>query len=117
MECVLKTTALTKRYGKYKALDGLTMSIPQGAIYGFVGKNGAGKSTTLKSILNMVYPDKGCIKMLGHDFRQDEESCKQNIGVVLGSIQFYQDKKLQTITGVTKRFYQNWDDTAYQKYM
>ena len=55
--------------------------------------------------------------MLAHYFRQDRESCKDNIGVVLASIQFYQDKKLQTITGVTKRFYQNWDDTAYQKYM
>ena len=63
------------------------------ANYGLIGKNGAGKSTTLKSMLNMVCPDKGTIKMLGHDFRQDEESCKQNIGVVLGSIQFYQDKK------------------------
>lgn len=113
---LLEVEGLTKKYPKF-TLKTVSFSLEQGRIMGLIGKNGAGKSTTLKSMLNMVCPDKGTIKMLGHDFRQDEESCKQNIGVVLGSIQFYQDKKLQTITGVTKRFYQNWDDTAYQKYM
>ena len=113
---LLEVEGLTKKYLKF-TLKNVSFSLEQGRIMGLIGKNGAGKSTTLKSMLNMVCPDKGTIKMLGHDFRQDEESCKQNIGVVLGSIQFYQDKKLQTITGVTKRFYQNWDDTAYQKYM
>ena len=113
---LLEVEGLTKKYPKF-ALKNVSFSLDQGRIMGLIGKNGAGKSTTLKCMLNMVCPDKGTIKMLGHDFRQDEESCKQNIGVVLGSIQFYQDKKLQTITSVTKRFYQNWDDTAYQKYM
>ena len=113
---LLEVEGLTKKYPKF-TLKNVSFSLEQGRIMGLIGKNGAGKSTTLKSMLNMVCPDKGTIKMLGHDFRQDEESCKQNVGVVLGSIQFYQDKKLQTITGVTKRFYQNWDDTAYRKYM
>ena len=113
---LLEVEGLTKKYPKF-TLKNVSFSLEQGRIMGLIGKNGAGKSTTLKSMLNMVCPDKGTIKMLGHDFRQDEESCKQNIGVVLGSIQFYQDKKLQTITGVTKRFYQNWDDAAYRKYM
>ena len=113
---LLEVEGLTKKYPKF-TLKNVSFSLEQGRIMGLIGKNGAGKSTTLKCMLNMVCPDKGTIKMLGHDFRQDEESCKQNIGVVLGSIQFYQDKKLQTITGVTKRFYQNWDDAAYLKYM
>ena len=86
-------------------------------IMGLIGKNGAGKSTTLKSMLNMVCPDDGTIKMLGRDFQSEEEACKQEIGVVLGSIQFYQMKKLQAITNVTKRFYHNWDDSAYERYM
>ena len=113
---LLEVEGLTKKYPKF-TLKNVSFSLEQGRIMGLIGKNGAGKSTTLKCMLNMVCPDKGTIKMLGHDFRQDEESCKQNIGVVLGSIQFYQDKKLQTITSVTKRFYQNWNDAAYLKYM
>ena len=114
---VIEMLHITKEFPGIKANDDITLQLRKGEVHALLGENGAGKSTTLKSMLNMVCPDKGTIKMLGHDFRQDEESCKQNIGVVLGSIQFYQDKKLQTITGVTKRFYQNWDDTAYQKYM
>lgn len=51
---------------------------------GLIGKNGAGKSTTLKAMLNMVCPDGGSIQMLGSDFRQEEERCKQELGVVLG---------------------------------
>ena len=84
---------------------------------GLIGKNGAGKSTTLKAMPNMVCPDRGSIQMLGSDFRQEEERCKQELGVVLGGIQFYPTKKLQTITDVTRRFYQSWDDDAYQRYM
>ena len=45
MEYVLKTNNLKKFYGNYRALDGLDMNVPKGAIYGFVGKNGAGKTT------------------------------------------------------------------------
>lgn len=113
---LLTVKGLTKRYSKFTLQD-VSFSLGQGRIMGLIGKNGAGKSTTLKSMLNMVCPDDGTIKMLGRDFQSEEEACKQEIGVVLGSIQFYQMKKLQAITNVTKRFYHNWDDSAYERYM
>lgn len=65
MEYVLKTTALTKKYGKYKALDGLTMNIPKGAIYGFVGKNGAGKTTLIRLICGLQEPSSGEYTLYG----------------------------------------------------
>lgn len=55
--------------------------------------------------------------MVGRDFQREEAACKQEIGVVLGGVQFYPTKKLRTITDVTRKFYLNWDDAAYQKYM
>lgn len=113
---LLTVKGLTKRYPKFTLQD-VSFSLGQGRIMGLIGKNGAGKSTTLKSMLNMVCPDDGTIKMLGRDFQSEEEACKQEIGVVLGSIQFYQMKKLQAITNVTKRFYHNWDGSAYERYM
>jgi len=112
----LSVKGLTKRYPNFLLKD-ISFDLPQGKIMGLIGKNGAGKSTTLKSILNLVNPDSGTIKMFGKDFRENEESCKQNIGVVLGGIDFYNHKKLADITAVTKRFYKNWNDRAYQKYM
>lgn len=113
---LLEVNGLSKRYPKF-TLKNVSFSLEQGRIMGLIGKNGAGKSTTLKAMLHMVCPDRGTIKMLGHDFQQEEEVCKQDMGVVLGGIQFYQTKKLRTITDVTRRFYRNWDEAAYQNYM
>lgn len=113
---VLAVKGLTKRYPNF-TLDNITFSIKPGRIMGLIGKNGAGKSTTLKSMLNLVHPDEGTIEMFGKNFKQNEESCKQELGVVLGGIDFYNHKKVADIAEVTKRFYQNWDEAAYQKYL
>ncbi|NLY76477.1 MAG: ABC transporter ATP-binding protein [Tissierellia bacterium] len=113
---VLSVKGLTKRYPNFLLQD-IYFDLPQGKIMGLIGKNGVGKSTTLKSILNLVNPDSGTIEMFGKDFIKNEEICKQDIGVVLGGIDFYNHKKLRDITAVTKRFYKNWDDKAYHKYI
>lgn len=113
---ILKVDNLTKKYPKF-TLQSISFSLCQGRIMGLIGKNGAGKSTTLKSMLNMVSPDEGTIKMFNKDFIKNETICKQKIGVVLGGIDFYQYKKLSDITAVTRRFYKEWDDNAYQAYM
>ena len=113
---LLDVLSLTKTYPKFTLKD-ISFSLQEGRIMGLIGKNGAGKSTTLKAMLNMVSPDRGIIQMFDHDFRKEEAKCKQKIGVVLGGIDFYQYKKLSDITSVTRRFYKEWDDGAYQKYM
>ncbi|WP_097014551.1 ABC transporter ATP-binding protein [Anaerocolumna aminovalerica] len=112
----LSVQGITKHYSSFTLRD-ITFFLPQGRIMGLIGKNGAGKTTTLKSMLNLVRPDSGIIEMFGRNFMENEEVCKQNIGVVLGEIDFYKHKKLAVITAVTKRFYQNWDEEAYQKYL
>lgn len=113
---VLAVNGLTKRYPNF-TLENVTFSLQNGRIMGLIGKNGAGKSTTLKSILNLVRPDEGKIEMFGVDFRKNEERCKQDVGVVLGGVDFYHQKKLSQITEVTKRFYKNWDESQYERYL
>ena len=113
---VLSVKGLSKSYSNFLLKD-ISFTIPQGKIMGLIGKNGAGKSTTLKSILNLVNRDSGTIEIFGMDFFKNEERIKQDIGVVLGGIDFYNHKKLSDITAVTKKFYKNWDDNAYQRYM
>ncbi|MHC5216433.1 ABC transporter ATP-binding protein [Enterococcus sp. LJL128] len=113
---LLEVHNLTKKYPKF-TLERISFSLQEGKIMGLIGKNGAGKSTALKAMLNMVSPDEGTIRMFDTDFRKEEARCKQKIGVVLGGIDFYQYKKLSDITSVTRRFYKEWDDHAYQKYM
>ncbi len=112
----LSVQGITKQYSSFTLRD-ITFSLSQGRIMGLIGKNGAGKTTTLKSMLNLVRPDSGMIEMFGRSFMENEEGCKQNLGVVLGEIDFYKHKKLAVITEVTKRFYRDWDEEAYQKYL
>lgn len=107
---------LCKKYPAFELKD-VTFSVPQGAVMGFIGCNGAGKSTTIKSILGLVHPDAGQVEILGRDFAEDERFIKENIGVVLGGIDFYPKKKIGTLTNVTRRFYENWDEEKYRHYL
>lgn len=56
------------------------------------------------------------MRILGRDFRREETACKQEMGIVLGGIDFYMYKKLAAITDVTRRFYLQWDEEAYRRY-
>lgn len=113
---VLKVRGLTKRYPAF-TLNGVSFAVPEGAVMGFIGRNGAGKSTTLKSILGMVHPDGGEVKVFGMDYAANERAIRRELGVVLGGIDFYPKKKVKTITDVTRRFYRNWDETKYRHYL
>lgn len=112
----LTVEGLTKTYPSF-TLDHVSFSLEQGRIMGLIGRNGAGKSTTLKSILNLVSPDSGRIELLGMPFPGRETDCKQKTGVVLGGIDFFQHKRLEAITAVTRRFYRGWDQGAYERYL
>lgn len=112
----LEVRGLTKRYPAFTLSD-VSFDVPQGAVVGFIGRNGAGKSTTLKSILGMVHPDAGTVTAFGKDYRQHEAAIRQELGVVLGGIDFYPKKKIAAITAVTRRFYPNWDEDKYRHYL
>ena len=63
MEYVLRTNAVKKEYGNYKALNGLSMNVPKSSIYGLVGKNGSGKSTLIRLICGLQKPTGGKIEL------------------------------------------------------
>jgi ABC-2 type transport system ATP-binding protein len=113
---VLSIQNLNKRYEKF-TLKNVSFSVKQGTIMGFIGRNGAGKTTTLKALLNYVHPDSGDIKFFEQDFSDNEFISKQKVGFVSGGVNYYPKKKLKTITEVTRRFYKNWDQVAYEAYM
>lgn len=116
MEAVLHVQGIHKHYPEF-ALENVSFSLAPHSIMGLIGRNGAGKSTTLKSILNMVSPESGNIIMFQKNFLEHEKECKQRIGVVFGGIDFYPLKKLSAITAVTRKFYTNWDQVQYQRYL
>lgn len=116
MEALLSVQGICKHYPGF-FLENVSFSLAPKRIMGLIGKNGAGKSTTLKSILNMVSPEGGSVKIFQKDFYQHEKECKQRIGVVFGGIDFYPLKKLSAITAVTRKFYADWDQSQYEKYV
>lgn len=113
---VLKVESLCKSYPSFKLKD-VSFQLDAGTITGFIGRNGAGKTTTLKSMLNFVHPDSGKIYFFGKNAENETSGIKQDIGFVSGGADFYPKKKLKTITGAVKKFYKNWSDDDYQKYM
>lgn len=113
---VLSVKDLCKKYEQFE-LNSVSFSLEHGTITGFIGRNGAGKTTSLRSLLNLVHPNNGEILVFGKSFKENEFEIKQKIGFVAGGIDYYPKKKIKTITETTRRFYKNWDDKAYKHYM
>lgn len=113
---VLKVSNLTKKYPAF-TLNNVSFSLEKGKITGFIGRNGAGKSTTLKSLFHFVHPDSGSISFFGKDINGNELAIKQNVGFVSGGVDYYSKKKIKKITEITKMFFEQWDDAAYEKYL
>ena len=116
MGCVLEINNLTKKYSAFE-LKSISFQIKAGEVTGFIGRNGAGKTTAIKSILNLVHPDAGNVRILGMDYPDNEDEIKQQIGYVVGGTNYYKRKKLKDIVAITRIFYDNWDDESYRHYL
>ena len=114
---ILRVDGLCKKYPEFE-LKNVSFKVESGQIMGFVGRNGAGKSTTIKAILNMIHADAGSAEILGMRVAEKETECKKNIGVVLGGINFYPKKKLSAIKNTIRSFYgDKWNEEKYLKYI
>lgn len=107
---------LTKTYPGF-TLDSMSFSLAAGRIAGFIGCNGAGKTTAIKSMLNLVHPDGGEIGYFGMPLEGNEAQVKRRIGYSTGTISWYPRKKVRDIKDVTRRFYDTWDDAKYERYL
>ncbi|MBD5393557.1 MAG: ATP-binding cassette domain-containing protein [Lachnospiraceae bacterium] len=92
MDYVLRTNALGKSYGHFKALNGLSMNVPKGAIYGFVGKNGAGKTTLIRLICALQQPTSGDYMLYGiKNTSREIGQARRRIGAVVETPAIYSD--------------------------
>ena len=113
----IELNGITKRYEGF-LLDNVSLVLPQGSIMGLVGENGAGKSTTIKLIMNAIQRDGGTIRVLGEDnTTRDFLDVKQDIGIVLDEAYYPEVLTPVQVGAVMKLTYKNWDDTTYQSHL
>lgn len=110
----LEIKNLTKSYPGF-TLDNLNLTLPSGCIMGLIGENGAGKSTTIKLILDMIHKDSGSIKILGKDNTDSIEHTKEDIGVVMDEVGIPECLTVKQIGNVMRYTFRNWDDAEYAR--
>ena len=111
---LIEINGLCKNFESFQ-LKNVSFSLEEGYIMGFIGRNGAGKSTTLKTMLNLMKNDGGEVKLCGLSIPKDELEIKNQVGYVFGGVDFYPEAKISRITNVTKSFYHEWDDACYKE--
>ena len=87
----IEARGLTRRFGDTLAVDRLDMRVPQGSIFGFLGPNGCGKSTTIRMLCGLLLPTEGTATVLGIDVRRDPEALKSRIGYMTQRFSLYDD--------------------------
>lgn len=114
MKNAIEVKGLTKKYQLF-TLEDISFTVPGGTIVGLIGENGAGKSTTLKCILNLIRRDGGEITLLEKDNVKDERLVKEDVGVVLDETGFHDTLTADMVGNVLSRIYQKWDKNLYQE--
>ena len=110
----LEIKNVTKTYPGF-TLDNLNLTLPSGCIMGLIGENGAGKSTTIKLILDMVHKDSGKITVLGKDNTDRIELTKEDIGVVMDEVGIPECLTVKQIGNVMRHTFRNWNDAEYAR--
>lgn len=89
MTAAIETRDLTRRFGRHTAVDAVSMTVPERAVYGFLGRNGAGKTTTLKMLLGLIASSGGTARVYGTDVARDRMGAARKVGALLEAHGFY----------------------------
>lgn len=108
----LEIKNLTKKFNDFQ-LDNVSLTLPEGCIMGFIGENGAGKSTTIKLILDLLHRDGGDISVLGKDFRKSGAGLREEIGVVMDESNFPANLSLKDVNSIMKNCYKTWNSEKF----
>ena len=96
-------------YGREDVLKGVNLQVPEGSIFGFLGRNGAGKTTTIKLLLCLLKPTDGCCKIEGIDSQKDAISVRRIVGYMAEDQQMYGWMRIEQIVKWVASFYPGWD--------
>lgn len=112
MQEVIKVEQLTKSYGALRAVDGLSLSVERGMVFGLLGANGAGKSTTIECMLGTKKPEKGSVTILGSSPTADRKALFEKTGVQFQESNYQEQIRVAELCEVTASLYRNASDPA-----
>ena len=113
---MLEMKNVTKTFGDFKALDNLTLTVPQGAVYGLVGPNGAGKSTAIRHLTGIYRPDSGSITLEGLPVYENPR-IKETIGYIPDDIFYFPSATMEEMRRFYKGMYPKFDDALFDSSM
>jgi ABC-2 type transport system ATP-binding protein len=115
MEPILEARGLVKRYGGVSALEGLRLSVQRGEVYGFLGKNGAGKSTTIRILMGITQADRGEVRIFGEVARGAHVKLRERIGYVAQEQTFYGWMSARRLGSFAGAFYPTWSASEFEQ--
>ena len=115
-ENAIEIKGITKKYDGF-TLNNVSFDVPKGSIMGFIGQNGAGKSTTIRSLLNIIPVDGGEIRILGLDHLKNEKEIKERIAVVFDELPFHDVFNAKDMSRIFEGIYPKWNRNEYMRYL
>ena len=112
----IEVRGLCKSYGDF-ALKDVDLTLPGGSILGLIGENGAGKTTVIKCILNLIHRDAGTIRLLGYDNVKEERLAKEDVGIVLDECFFHDNLRPRDVGRILAPPFHPWDEALFRNYL
>ena len=106
---VIDVSGLSKSFGTRKVVDNFTIQVPRGQVWGFLGPNGSGKTTTIRMLCGLLVPDSGTGTCLGYDIRTQSELIKRHVGYMTQKFSFYEDLTIRENLDFVARVYEMED--------
>lgn len=110
---VIETHNLTRYFGRKRAVHSLSIVVPRGCVFGFLGRNGSGKTTTIRMLLGLLEPTRGSAGVLGHDSRDLTPDVRARIGYLAEGHHLYGWMRVKECGSFQSRFYENWNDDLF----
>ena len=115
MSTVLEVRGLSKAYPMF-SLKNISFKVESGRIVGLLGNAGSGKSTIMKSLLRMIYPDHGDAAFFGTSFTENERPIRQRTAYIAGGVNFFRKRRIEKIVDAMSTLYDNWDPLEFERY-
>lgn len=112
----IEVRGLCKSYGDFVLKD-VDLTLPGGSILGLIGENGAGKTTVIKCILNLIHRDAGTIRLLGYDNVKEERLAKEDVGIVLDECFFHDNLRPRDVGRILAPSFHTWDEALFRNYL